>query len=340
MPLHFDYFSESINKEEFISEFSQFPRELYKNNPEIKTLSAEIEKMYFKFHPLPHDFILIKDDGKIILRSMVCLTPLSEIAYFGLLDFDSQYTKIDEILALFKTQILKWCRERGMKKIIGPINFSTWLPYRVASSIDYGPQFSFEPDRPLLYCSLLKKHGFSTNQLFSSKGYEEWKTIIDLTRSDFEKAQSLGYSFNFMPKELNDEDIRDLHRLSVEIFADNYLATPIDFQTFKSLYITQSKKDDLSLSFFILSPQKERIGFFINFLEHNYLVIKTIGISKLHRGAGLSNGSMYLLLTKASELGIHQMVAALVKEGAQSESYGKKMKLQWTHLYEILELAV
>jgi len=49
---------------------------------------------------------------------------------------------------------------------------------------------------------------------------------------------------------------------------------------------------------------------------------------------------MYLSFNKMAGLGIHKMVAAMVKEGAQSESYGKKMHLLWTHLYEILELNI
>ena len=69
-------------------------------------------------------------------------------------------------------------------------------------------------------------------------------------------------------------------------------------------------------------------------------MIKTIGIDKSYRGSGLSNGSMYLSLKKAADMGIHQMVAAMVKEGAQSESYGRKMKHMWTHLYEILEIKI
>ncbi|MGZ3787808.1 MAG: hypothetical protein ACXVLQ_04755 [Bacteriovorax sp.] len=338
MSLQIELFSASSAKNDFILEFINYPNVLFRDDEKIKKIPMELEAMYFKLHPLPHDFLLIKDDGEIVFRSMVCLTPFSGLAYFGLLDFDAKNSKIDSVLLEFKNFAEKWCREKGVYRLLGPINFSTWLPYRLLSFVDNGPMFSFEPVQSMDYCHLLKKHGFVTNQLFSSKGYGELDNIINLSKSDYEKARGLGYSFQFFPKVLSELDLKDLHRLSLKIFNENYLATPIDFETFRTLYVAQSKKDDFGHSLFILSPKGERVGYFINFIEQGYFVIKTIGIDRDHRGAGLSNGSMYLSLKKSADLGVHQMVAAMVKEGAQSESYGRKMKLLWTHLYEILEL--
>ncbi|MFA6238458.1 MAG: hypothetical protein WC635_14085 [Bacteriovorax sp.] len=340
MSLHIELYSKTSDKQKFIQEFAQFPSILFAENQNVKKIPLELEALYFKLHALTHDFILIKDSGKTVLRSMICLTPFQGLAYFGLLDFDYKSANVLPILNEFKAFILSWCQGNGAAKIYGPINFSTWLPYRLLSSVEGGPMFSFEPDRPLEYTNSLKQVGFSTNQLFSSKGYEELDNIINLSKNDYDKALGLGYTFEFFPKELNLEDMKDLHRLSLKIFDDNYLATPIDFETFRTLYATQSKKDDFTLSLFIKSAAGERIGYFINFLEHDYCVIKTIGIDKQYRGSGLSNGSMYLSLKKAADMGIHRMVAAMVKEGAQSESYGRKMKHMWTHLYEILELSV
>jgi len=308
------------------------------SNDSVKKHPPGLEALYFKIHHLAHDFILIKDNGKIVLRSMVCQTPFDDLVYFGLLDFDYKNPNVQNILAEFKTFIISWAQKIGAAKIYGPINFSTWLPYRLLSSVDGGPMFSFEPDRPVEYCHLLKNIGFSTNQVFTSKGYEELDNIIALSKGEYEKSLSLGFSFEFMPKELALEDIKDLYRLSVSIFSDNYLATPIDFETFRALYVAQAKKDDYSYSLFIKSSTGERIDYILNFIKNGYCVIKTIGIDKSYRGTGLSNGTLYLSFIRAAEVGIHKIVAALVKEGAQSESYGRKMKLTWTHLYEILEL--
>lgn len=340
MSLQCSFFSQADNKNEFIKEFVQFPRELFKDESSVKMLPFELEAMYFQLHSLKHDFFLLKENGKTVLRSMICKTPHEGLLYFGLFDFDYKNEKAGMILEEFKRIIKDWAKKEKATSVLGPVNFSTWLPYRLFSYNDGGETFSFEPDRPVAYCDLLKKAGLTTNQLFSSKGYDQLENLISLSKSEYEKAISFGYKFELLGRDLTEQDMIDLHRLSVSIFKDNYLATPIDFTTFKTLYAAQAKKDDYSHSFFIVSPAGERIGFFINFVENGYIVIKTIGIDKGHRGTGISNGGMYLAFTKVGALGVHKMVAAMVKEGAQSESYGRKMHLLWTHLYEILELNI
>lgn len=338
MRWHCEYYSKVEDKGKFIKEFVSYPEILFKNNDSVKKYPAELEAMYFKIHNLEHDFLLIKDEGKIVLRSMICQSHHAGIVYFGLLDFDVKYAYVNELLEEYKIILKKWALVQKATTVLGPINFSTWLPYRLTSYRDGAERFGFEPDRPLEYCELLKKTGFVTNQLFSSKGYDQLDNIINLSKSEFDRAIAGGYKFELLDKDLTEQDMVDLHRLSVSIFADNYLATPIDYITFKTLYAAQAKKDDYSNSFFILSPEGKRIGFFINFIENGFCVIKTIGIDRAHRGTGISNGGIYLTLTKVAEKGIHRMVAAMVKEGAQSESYGRKMHQLWTHLYEILEL--
>jgi hypothetical protein len=329
MPLQIELYSKASDSALFQREFIQFPKK-----------PQELEKQYFYFYPLVHEFILIKKEGRILLRSMICLSPFKQLAYFGLLEFNHQEPEVDALLLAFKDFCHDWCQSHTASKLYGPINFSTWLPYRLNTSSDGGPVFSFEPESPLEYGQLLKKTGFTTNQLFSSKGYDNLEGLVSRTKADYENAIALGFSFEFFNDQLSLLDLQDLHRLSLTIFNDNYLATPIDFETFRALYVGQAKKADNSLSLFIKSPTGERIGFFINFLEHDYAVAKTIGVLNLYRGCGLSNGSMYLSHQKALTTGVNKMVAAMVREGAQSESYGRQMKLLWTHLYEILEMEI
>jgi Leucine-rich repeat (LRR) protein len=185
MSFQIEYYTSAENKNDFIVEFTNFPKVLYADNNKINKLPFEIESLYFKLHHLTHDFFLIKENGVVVLRSMICLTPFPDLAYFGLLDFDYKNVKVKNILSEFKKMINSWCQIQGASKIYGPINFSTWLPYRLLSSVDGGPMFSFEPDRPIEYCQLLKEVGFTTNQLFSSKGYEELDTIINIYKSDY-----------------------------------------------------------------------------------------------------------------------------------------------------------
>jgi hypothetical protein len=322
MPLQLFEFSKVSSKEKFISEFIKHPT----------------EAMYFKFYQLEHDFILIKSEESVLLKAMICRSPFEGISYFGLFEYDNTSEVKYDVLDIFKNYVLSWNKLRDLKNTIGPINFSTWLPYRLPIFRDGGPLFSFEPHFPLDYHVDLKRIGFSTHKIYSSKGFSPISRFIENSESDFEKSKSLGFTFEFFPKKLDDGLISDLYRLSLKGFENNYLATPIDLSTFKQLYKIGSGIKDFSYSVSVKSANNGMIGFFICFLEQNYAICKTIAVDPIYRGKGLSNAMFHKALSKFRSSGINQMVSAMVIEGAQSESYGKKMHLEWTHLYEILEL--
>lgn len=334
MQLLLEQFSKTDDKLEFKKRFLNFPYELY---PEIKKIPFEIESIYFQLHDLPHDFFLVIYQEKIIARFMLCHTPHANIFYFGMTDFDLNHEFVENAVMLFKKTSNDWIHKDPSKKLLGPISFSTWLPYRLLSSQDGGPLFSFEPDRPLSYVTLLKNHSFKTNQIFSSKCYEGIESFIEKTDSFVEQLHAKGFKFIPFNKNITTDELKALFSISNECFKSNYLATPIDFKTFSSLYVSGAAKDDLSYCYFCYSPEGDLVAFFLAFIEQDHIIAKTVGVLDTYRGLGLSNAMMNLFLKKAKSAGISKMVAAMVKEGAQSESYGRKMSLNWTHLYEILE---
>ena len=321
MPLQIIEFSKSADKNNFINEFINHP----------------IEAMYFKFYPLDHEFILIKSDDQVVLKAMVCTTPHSGVSFFGLFSYNDSSSQKNDTLELFKKYIYGWNKARNLKISLGPINFSTWLSYRLPSSSDGGAQFSFEPNHPACYILDLKKIGFKTHKTYSSKGFGPIFEFVSYSKKDYDNAIFKGFSFEFLPKILQDGHVDELYRLSITGFENNYLASPIDLETFKNLYKIGTGVNDYSNSVVVKSVSGVIVGFFICFIEHEHAICKTIAIDPSYRGHGLSNALFHLALQKVQSAGVSEMVAAMVIEGAQSESYGKKMSLKWTHLYEILE---
>ena len=321
MPFQIIEYSKCTDKKRFIDEFIHHP----------------IESMYFNFYPLEHDFILIKSSDQILLKSMICTTPHNGVSFFGLFSYDTSFEKKNELIKCFKKYLANWNKLRNLKMVLGPINFSTWLSYRLPSFSDGGPQFSFEPNAPYEYILDLKSNGFSTHKTYSSKGFAPISQFITESKSAYDQAISKGFTFEFLPKVLSEKDIEELYHLSIIGFDKNYLATPIDPLTFKNLYKIGSGVNDYSNSLMVKSSSGAFVGFFICFIEKEYAICKTIAIHPNCRGHGLSNALFYQALLKAQSSGVNEMVSALVIEGAQSESYGKKMTLRWTHLYEILE---
>ena len=321
MPFQIIEYSKCTDKKRFIDEFIHHP----------------IESMYFNFYKLEHDFILIKSNDQTLLKFMICITPHSGMSYFGLFSYDTSYVNKDELIECFKKYLADWNKLRNLNMILGPINFSTWLSYRLPSFSDGGPQFSFEPKEPFDYVKDLKRIGFKTHKTYSSKGFGLISQFITESKSAYDQAISNGLIFEFLPKVLSEKDIEELYHLSIVGFDKNYLATPIDLITFKNLYKIGNGVNDFSNSLLVKSNSGSFVGFFICFIEKEHAICKTIAIHPKCRGQGLSNALFHQALLRAQSSGVSAMVSAMVIEEAQSESYGKKMTLKWTHLYEILE---
>jgi GNAT superfamily N-acetyltransferase len=135
---------------------------------------------------------------------------------------------------------------------------------------------------------------------------------------------------------LLDREIPKLHRLSMAGFADAHLFEPFPEPLFRQLYVPLADKNaqgQLRHSCFIEAPSGEVIGFSFNFVQGSRLILKTIAVLPEYRGKGLSNAAMFPGVELAVREGIHDWVTALVKTGAQSESYGRQYPSQWRHEY-------
>jgi ribosomal protein S18 acetylase RimI-like enzyme len=130
-----------------------------------------------------------------------------------------------------------------------------------------------------------------------------------------------------------------LYRISMQGFRDNYLFEPIPFEAFRQLYVPIAKKLDFSLSRFAIDPQGQEMGFFFCYMEGDSLVFKSVTIDPAYRGRGVSNALTHLSSTDALKRGATGYISALMRAGAQSESYLKKGGFLWQHKYALFEKA-
>ena len=163
--------------------------------------------------------------------------------------------------------------------------------------------------------------------------------MMEGTRSHYEKAVSLGYTFrSFDNAHLLDREVPILYDISMESFRDNFLFEPIPFEMFRALYVPAANKVDMSLSHFVCDPNGKEVGFFFGFPStqgEKSLVIKTIALLPETRGLGLSNALFHSVTREADSRGICRSIGALMKSGIQSESYTRKQKILWRNSYAL-----
>jgi GNAT superfamily N-acetyltransferase len=295
----------------------------------------------FMPYPLAREFWIARDaNGRVVGRvgSSISLHH-PERGYLGFFWLADSLTleECSQVGAMLLEQACRHLAENGAQLAVGPIALNTWFPYRFLIEPKDDFRFSWEPSNPSSWPEIWKSSGFEIEMTYASEGFSELARFADRIRPAHENAVAAG--FRFVPidtEHLLDHEIPKLYRLSMAGFADAHLFEPLPESLFRQLYVPLADKNargQLRHSCFIEAPNGETIGFSFNFVQGNRLILKTIAVLPEFRGKGLSNGAMLPGVDLAVREGIQDWVTALVRTGAQSESYGRQYPSQWRHDY-------
>lgn len=330
-------FSKTQDVQTFISIFSDVPF-IVRPSDEHKFLPPKEWTQALLMAPLPFPkefFISYKDDIPVGRASVNLSLTYKDFAYFGFFEA-KDFTAAETLLNEVKT----WALKNNIKKIIGPINFNTWLPYRFRVNWDDPNYFSWEPQNPQGYPDFLEKFGFKQQASYTTTGYEPLLDLMNATEKNFEATTQIGYSFPEFDGSSLLQNIDKIHAVTMRAFAKNHLFEPLPLDYFKQFYVPLAKKEDHSHFRWMISPQGETIGYLFNFVDQGHFIMKSFAVVPEETGKGLSNACLHACLKKAHSMGIDKTVSALVIEGNRSESYGKKQKQIWQHRYCLYELEV
>jgi GNAT superfamily N-acetyltransferase len=300
-----------------------------------------LEALVFMPYPLAREFWIARDAEDRVIGRMGSSISLHhpERGYLGFFWLsDSLATnEAEQVGAMLLEQGCRHLSENGAQVAIGPIAMNTWLPYRFLLEPKDELRFSWEPQNPPLWPEIWKSSGFETEMTYASEGFSELARFADRIRPAHERAVAGGFRFVPIDNErLLDLEIPKLYRLSMAGFADAHLFEPLHEPLFRQLYVPLADKNargQLRHSCFIEAPNGDTIGFSFNFVQGARLILKTIAVLPEYRGKGLSNAAMFPGVELAVREGLQDWATALVKTGAQSESYGRQYPSQWRHDY-------
>lgn len=269
------------------------------------------------------------------------------IGYFGLFEADlgDGFARAADLLL---GAARGWLRGAGVGRMIGPVTYNTWFPYRFRLADGDERQFDWEPVNPPEYVRAVEAAGFHQLERYTSTGFSALRDVAGQLESAYDGARSAGYTFpRIAPREI-DTCIPTLHRLSHAAFADNFLFEPIPESLFADAYIGIADRGRPVLAWFVVDAGGEAVGFLYAFIDYWHgdgspeacLVLKSAGVVPAARGRGLSNALMHLAITEGLRLGVDCAVSALVRAGIQSESYARKGRYLWRHEYGLWESAV
>lgn len=215
----------------------------------------------------------------------------------------------------------EWLRQRGKRRIEGPVNLNMLAGYRLQTAgFDTRP-FPGEPRNPRHYADLLGALGYRDVALWQSWDIAPLALLglqaVDwLQRSKRRASMARGYRVEAFRPDDSAENIRKIHLLVHEIFADNYGFSAIDLAEHIQMQGEAiNGSTNISGAFLYHSSQSDPVGFSFGYYTSELAILHTFGVTQAHRGGGAADLLFSNGLREMRKYGIRSAIGALAKEG-------------------------
>jgi len=299
--------------------------------------------------------------ARIVARRSPTLRDESGLPFGMLGFFEALPGSEDAVARLFEAGI-SWLRESGAGEVIGPMDGDTWHKHRLNVGPWDDPPFLLEPWNPPYYPALWESHGFTVLERYLSQRVEAGP-VADFLEPKRQAALAAGYRLRRLDPARFQDELRTIYRISVRIFARNFLYTDIPEEEFFALYAGARSLLDPDLVWFAQSPDGEDVAFlfafpdrfravaamrgrrdplallrfFLHRNEADAVNMKTIGVLPEHRRAGLGAALMGQAHRVAREKGYRFANHCLFREGNPSGEMdgGTGRVMRSYHLYRL-----
>lgn len=213
--------------------FVEIPKEIYREAElKINESKESKEKLIntFKEH---HEVIIYTDHAEF--RMLGIFPEESDIAYFGFWESSNNSPLAKEGFDLLKED----ASLRNYKQIVGPLDFNTYLPYRIRiGKYPSWKQFDKEPINPSYYLNLLLDNKFKITTEYESRmiAKDNIKDVYFNKESLLQDLDTIPFEFIPITADLWKENQYDLYLLIHETFGDNPFYRKITFEQFTYLF--------------------------------------------------------------------------------------------------------
>ena len=349
---------EFADEKKYINDFLKLPKTLYRSNENMED-AGDMKKILLGQHPLSkyfelHKFIVYRDDEPVA-RFGITLYPEDKTAYFGFFECIND----EEVAKTVFNGALRFAKSQQCKKIVGPVDASFWIKYRLKTNkFDCSP-YTGEPYNKQYYLRLFKDNGFRVCEHYTSNRYKgvEYDYINKEYEGKFKEFSKLGYEIRNIDLEKFDQLIDELYDLLTSLYSDfpiyknisreDFVAT---FKSFKSIIdptmVKFGFKDGKMVGFFISIPNYGNAVYHLNPLNigkvlltrkkpQDYVMLY-MGVDQKHHGLG--RALVYSIIQELNK-SKKPSIGALARDGKVTQNYAKDM-IQDVYEYVLLEKEV
>lgn len=184
----------------------------------------------------------------------------------------------------------KWAKQRGCRRIVGPMNGDTWYGYRLNLGPRAEPPFFAEPYNPPYYRRLWEESDFETVATYHTRCIDDVSAAARRHHPRWARARALGYRLEAMGQYTVEQRLDRLYELVTEIFSDACLYTPIRRAAFKKQHAELAELLDGKSSHFLVDRNGDDAGFVCVVPDHVRQLQAESGRAKLWAKARVLTG--------------------------------------------------
>ncbi len=346
------------NEEKYIKDFLSFSKKLYCNNDNMED-SGNIRRLLLGEHVLNKYFALYKfvvyDDNNVVARFAITVYPNDSTAYFGFFECINDKhiaRKVFEKAESFVKSI-------NCKIIIGPVDASFWIKYRLKiNNFDMRP-YTGEPYNKDYYFDLFKDNGYKVCDHYTSNQYKpaQYEYINNEYREKYDEFIKKGYEIRSPKPEEFDDCLNELYGLITSLYSDFPIFKDITKEDFVDVFKSYEKIIDFSMVKFGYKNGK-MVGFFVSVPNyHNDVysvniwklpriiatkkspkeyVMLYIGVNQKHHGLG--RALVYSIIQELNK-SKKPSIGALAHDGKVTQKYAEDM-ISDIYEYVLLEKTI
>lgn len=332
-------------EEHYIRDFIDFSNKLYKKQANIQD-SIQLRDLLLERHCLSKYFTLYKfciyQNQRMIGRFILTEYPNDKNIYIGFIECIKDF-KVSRFLF---QNAEAFARKKGFSKIIGPVDASFWIRYRLKTNLFEKRPYTGEPYNLEYYLNLFLDSGYRIEEKYTStiyykvpKDFQNKKYIY--RRMTFEK---MGYQIIIPNLKAWDRIVEEIYHLIQTLYKDFPIYKEISLKDFTEQFLSFKKIINMRMVR-IAYYQGKAVGFYISLPNYYNLIYHTnkwynifqiirlknipkeyimlyMGVLPEHRGLG--SVLVQSIIEELKENGLIS-IGALQREGNISQFYAKDL---------------
>ena len=341
-------------EKKYVKEFINFSKKIYKKDNTEN--SNELKSLLLGKHPLCKYFklykFLIYEKNKVVGRFAITIYPNDDTAYIGFFECINN----NEVAKFIFDTATIFAKENNYKRIVGPVDASFWLKYRLKINMFDKAPYTGEPYNKDYYYNMFLDNNYKVIEHYTSSIYEN----VD---NNYENEFYANRYNSFIEKEYKIESpdideferiLKELYSLLTELYSDFPIYKHLSEEDFINIFKKYKKimnPEMIKLAYY----NNKMVGFYISIPNYNNLVYNVniinlikilkikkkpkeyvmlyMGVDQEHRGLG--KAIVYSIITELMKSKLPS-IGALARDGKVTQNYVEEL-IKDRYEYVLLE---